>query len=558
LTVYSEEPYSADFFASNLGPLPCSQKSYKIIEHHWSYAGSDCFFEMKVPSRKVLLSDGKNVSLYDTSGSYSHSDFLINFDQGLPEARFDYLYGHIDKSDNPAKPKTQLYYARKGIITPEMVYVAQRESHAINDMPEFKAWMVNRFQGNGFGAIIPDDITAEYIRDEIAQGRAIIPANHKHRQLEPMIIGRGFSVKVNANLGLNTKTDKATNMIHQMMWATRWGADTVMSLSTGLSFDDLSKLVRNSHVPVGSVPIYDALAKVSGDLSKLSWEIYKEVLISHAEAGVDYITVHAGILQKHLPAVDNRISKIVSRGGRIMADWMRVNNKENFIDTNFDQLCEVLAKYDMVLSLGDGLRPGCIADANDAAQCSEMEYLGELTEKAWRFDIQTMIEGPGHMPMHMIQEHMKKQMACCQEAPFYTMGPLVTGIAPGYDHLSSAIGAAMIGWYGCSMLCYAPEHSQFGFVSGDNSKNSYWEGAKRGMMAYKIAAHAADLSKGNPRAWMRDYLISEAQFKLNWDDQFNLSLDPQVAKLFNQNDFSSDPFKTKSVDVPEVESLHAE
>ncbi|MBT6030713.1 MAG: phosphomethylpyrimidine synthase ThiC, partial [Crocinitomicaceae bacterium] len=427
---------------------------------------------------------------------------------------------------------SQMHYAKKGIITPEMEYVAIRENQKLQ---EYKS-LTKQHAGEHFGAQIPKEITAEFVRDEIAKGRAIIPNNINHPESEPMIIGRNFLVKINANIGNSAVTSTIEEEVEKMVWATRWGADTVMDLSTGKNIHETREwIIRNSPVPIGTVPIYQALEKVNGKAEELTWELFRDTLIEQAEQGVDYFTIHAGVLLRYVPMTANRVTGIVSRGGSIMAKWCLAHHKENFLYTHFEDICAIMKKYDVAFSLGDGLRPGSIADANDAAQFGELETLGELTKIAWEHDIQVMIEGPGHVPMQMIKENMDKEIQDCFEAPFYTLGPLTTDIAPGYDHITSGIGAAQIGWYGCAMLCYVTPKEHLGLPNRDD--------VKRGVITYKIAAHAADLAKGFPGAQNRDNAMSKARFEFRWEDQFNLALDPDTAKAYHDETLPSENAK---------------
>jgi phosphomethylpyrimidine synthase len=431
-----------------------------------------------------------------------------------------------------------MHYARKGIITPEMEFVALRENLRLRDVKEGLAELERnkRLTGNPFGAVIPGEITPEFVRDEIARGRAIIPANINHPELEPVIIGRNFLVKINANIGNSAVVSSIEEEVEKMVWATRWGADTVMDLSTGDNIHTTREyILRNSPVPIGTVPIYQALEKVGGKAEDLTWELYRDTLIEQAEQGVDYFTIHAGVLLRYVPLTANRVTGIVSRGGSILAKWCLAHHKENFLYTHFEEICEIMKAYDISFSLGDGLRPGSIADANDAAQFGELETLGELTQLAWKHDVQVMIEGPGHVPMHLIQENMEKQLKHCDEAPFYTLGPLTTDIAPGYDHITSGIGAAMIGWFGTSMLCYVTPKEHLGLPNRDD--------VKTGVITYKLAAHAADLAKGHPAARYRDDALSKARFEFRWPDQFNLSLDPDTAKAYHDETLPADGAK---------------
>src|SRR6476620_6889586 len=435
-------------------------------------------------------------------------------------------------------PVTQLAYASRGIITPEMEFIAIRENlgsardsrAAFGDSPNASSTARNslghQHAGNSFGANIPDEITPEYVRAEVARGRAIIPANINHPESEPMIIGRNFLVKINANIGNSAVSSSIEEEVEKLQWAAKWGADTVMDLSTGKNIHETREwILRNSPVPIGTVPIYQALEKVNGIAEDLTWEVYRDTLIEQAEQGVSYFTVHAGVLLRYIPLTAKRVTGIVSRGGSILAKWCLAHHKENFLYTHFEEICEIMKAYDVSFSLGDGLRPGCIADANDEAQFGELETLGELTEIAWKYDVQVMIEGPGHVPMQLIHENMTKQLEVCHEAPFYTLGPLTTDIAPGYDHITSAIGAAMIGWYGTAMLCYVTPKEHLGLPDKKDVKD--------GVIAYKIAAHAADLAKGHPGAQLRDDALSQARFEFRWEDQFNLSLDPDTAREFH-------------------------
>lgn len=525
--------------------------------------------DIQVAMREIRLADtvdkfnGKteknpSVAVYDTSGPFTDPNIVIDVKQGLPRIREKWIldrqdieqlpsisseYGKVRKSDakldelrfqhikNPLRAKsgqnvTQLHYAKKGIITPEMEYIAIRENQLLEERYNASDALWNQHPGNNFGARTPKFITPEFVRDEIAAGRAIIPANINHPESEPMIIGRNFLVKINANIGNSAVTSSIEEEVEKMVWATRWGADTVMDLSTGKNIHETREwIIRNSPVPIGTVPIYQALEKVNGKAEDLTWEIFKDTLIEQAEQGVDYFTIHAGVLLRYVPLTAKRLTGIVSRGGSIMAKWCLAHHKENFLYTHFDEICEIMKAYDVSFSLGDGLRPGSIADANDAAQFGELETLGELTKIAWKHDIQVMIEGPGHVPMHLIKENMDKQLEECHEAPFYTLGPLTTDIAPGYDHITSAIGAAMIGWFGCAMLCYVTPKEHLGLPNRKDVKD--------GVITYKLAAHAADLAKGHPGAQYRDNALSKARFEFRWEDQFNLSLDPDTAREYH-------------------------
>lgn len=522
--------------------------------------------DIRVPMREITLTDTETerglepnapVRVYDPSGIYSDPAALIDLRAGLPAIRTPWIeergdtelletvsstYGSARQQDlqtahlrfeHIKQPRralagrnvTQLHYARQGIITPEMEFIALRENMARQQSSEQPELAVQH-PGRSFGASIPDAITPEFVRDEIARGRAIIPANINHPEIEPMIIGRNFLVKVNANIGNSAVTSSIEEEVEKLTWSALWGADTVMDLSTGKNIHETREwIIRNSMVPIGTVPIYQALEKVDGVAEDLTWEIYRDTLIEQAEQGVDYFTIHAGVLLRYVPLTAKRVTGIVSRGGSIMAKWCLSHHRENFLYTHFEDICEIMKAYDVSFSLGDGLRPGSIADANDAAQFGELETLGELTKIAWKHDVQTMIEGPGHVPMHMIKENMERQLEVCDEAPFYTLGPLTTDIAPGYDHITSGIGAAMIGWFGCAMLCYVTPKEHLGLPNKQDVKD--------GLMAYKIAAHAADLAKGHPGAQLRDNALSKARFEFRWEDQFNLGLDPVTARNFH-------------------------
>jgi phosphomethylpyrimidine synthase len=426
-----------------------------------------------------------------------------------------------------------MHYARKGIITPEMEFIAIRESQRSDAYRELVA---KQHPGESYGAAMPREITPEFVRDEVARGRAIIPANINHPESEPMIIGRNFLVKINANIGNSALGSSIDEEVEKMVWAIRWGGDTVMDLSTGRNIHETREwILRNSPVPIGTVPIYQALEKVGGKAEELTWDIFRQTLIEQAEQGVDYFTIHAGVRLRYVPLTAKRVTGIVSRGGSILAKWCLAHHQENFLYTHFEDICEIMKAYDVSFSLGDGLRPGCIADANDAAQFGELDTLGELTKIAWKHDVQTMIEGPGHVPMHLIKENMDRQLAVCGEAPFYTLGPLTSDIAPGYDHITSAIGAAMIGWFGTAMLCYVTPKEHLGLPDRDD--------VREGVIAYKIAAHAADLAKGHPGAQLRDDVLSKARFEFRWEDQFNLSLDPDRAREFHDETLPQDGAK---------------
>ena len=520
--------------------------------------------DIQVPFREISLSDTpsafgaeKNppVMVYDTSGPYTDPNIKIDIRNGLPALRAKWIeerndteqldgpssaFGVERKNDpalaemrfnlsrQPRRAKTgmnvsQMHYARKGIITPEMEYIAIRENQRRENMSEL---LQTQHKGHDFGASIPKVITPEFVRDEVARGRAIIPMNINHPEIEPMIIGRNFLVKINANIGNSALGSSISEEVEKMVWGTRWGGDTVMDLSTGKNIHETREwIIRNSPVPIGTVPIYQALEKVNGKAEDLTWEIFRDTLIEQAEQGVDYFTIHAGVRLAYIPMTAKRMTGIVSRGGSIMAKWCLAHHKESFLYEHFEDICEIMKAYDVSFSLGDGLRPGSIYDANDEAQFAELKTLGELTQIAWKHDVQCMIEGPGHVPMHLIKENMDLQLEHCGEAPFYTLGPLTTDIAPGYDHITSGIGAAMIGWYGCAMLCYVTPKEHLGLPDKED--------VRVGIITYKIAAHAADLAKGHPGAQIRDNALSKARFEFRWDDQFNLGLDPEKAKEFH-------------------------
>ena len=494
--------------------------------------------------------------VYDTSGPYSEDDVDIDLRRGLGKFRRDWILERNDTEElsevtssftqqrmadegldhlrfeelpkprraKPGQCVTQKHYAMQGIVTPEMEYIAIRENQQRQKTRD--AVLLAQHKGESFGASIPEDITPEFVRDEVARGRAIIPNNINHPESEPMIIGRNFLVKVNANIGNSSVTSSIEEEVEKLVWSTRWGADTVMDLSTGRYIHETREwIVRNSPVPIGTVPIYQALEKVNGVAQDLTWEVFRDTLIEQAEQGVDYFTIHAGVLLRYVPMTAKRVTGIVSRGGSIMAKWCLSHHKESFLYTHFREICELCAQYDVSLSLGDGMRPGSVADANDEAQFAELETLGELTKIAWEYDVQVIIEGPGHVPMHMINENMEKQLEVCDEAPFYTLGPLTTDIAPGYDHFTSGIGAGMIGWYGCAMLCYVTPKEHLGLPNKED--------VKEGLITYKIAAHAADLAKGHPGAQIRDNAMSKARFEFRWHDQFNIGLDPQRAREYH-------------------------
>lgn len=551
--------------AITTAPFPSSRKIYINGSLH----------PVRVAMREIMLSDTKTygspgitvpnkpVIVYDTSGPYTDETSVVDVREGLPRLRQSWIssnedierlsgisseYGQTRLNDSTLNPLrfavntspfkarqnrnvTQLHYARKGIITPEMEYVAIRENQGLDQLrntPDANNdSLYKQHAGYSFGARTPIDlITPEFVRQEIAAGRAVIPANINHPEAEPMIIGRNFLVKINANIGNSAVSSGIEEEVEKAVWACRWGADTIMDLSTGKNIHETREwIIRNTPVPVGTVPIYQALEKVNGKAEDLSWELFRDTLIEQAEQGVDYFTIHAGVLLRYIPMTAARVTGIVSRGGSIMAKWCLAHHRENFLFTHFEEICEIMKAYDVTFSLGDGLRPGSIADANDAAQFAELETLGQLTKTAWKHDVQTIIEGPGHIPMHLIKENMDKQLKECHEAPFYTLGPLTTDIAPGYDHITSAIGAAMIGWFGTSMLCYVTPKEHLGLP---NKKD-----VKDGVITYKIAAHAADLAKGHPGAQYRDNALSKARFEFRWDDQFNLALDPDTAREYH-------------------------
>jgi len=495
--------------------------------------------ELRVPMREIALNGESPVYTYDTSGAYTDPEIKIDLRKGLEPIRRSWILGRGDVTGDkvlrakPGRNVSQMHYAKKGIITHEMEYVAIRENLLLERARE-EAKL--QHPGQNFGASLPERVTAEFVRDEVARGRAIIPSNINHPELEPMAIGRNFLVKINANIGNSAVASSIEEEVDKMTWATLWGADTVMDLSTGKNIHETREwIVRNSPVPIGTVPIYQALEKVGGKAEELTWELYRDTLIEQAEQGVSYFTIHAGVLLRYVPMTAKRVTGIVSRGGSIHAKWCLAHHKENFTYTHFEEICEIMKAYDISFSLGDGLRPGSIADANDRAQFSELETLGELTKTAWKHDVQTMIEGPGHVPMHLVKINMDKQLRECGEAPFYTLGPLTTDIAPGYDHITSGIGAAMIGWFGCAMLCYVTPKEHLGLPNKDD--------VKTGVITYKIAAHAADLAKGHPGAQVRDNALSKARFEFRWKDQFNLSLDPTTAKDFHDETLPQDAAK---------------
>jgi len=547
---------SAQVDQQSIQPFPRSQKIY--------VQGSRP--DIRVPMREISLDVTPTafggeinapVTVYDTSGPYTDPNVTIDVRKGLADVRSAWIeergdteklpglsseFGNRRLNDaelaamrfahvrNPRRAKaghnvSQMHYAKKGIITPEMEYVAIRENMKLAEARE-AGLLSAQHQGQSFGASIPKEITPEFVRSEVARGRAIIPANINHVELEPMIIGRNFLVKINGNIGNSALGSSIEEEVAKLTWGIRWGSDTVMDLSTGKHIHETREwIIRNSPVPIGTVPIYQALEKVGGIAEDLTWELFRDTLIEQAEQGVDYFTIHAGVLLRYVPLTAKRVTGIVSRGGSIMAKWCLAHHQENFLYTHFEEICEIMKAYDVSFSLGDGLRPGSIADANDAAQFGELETLGELTKIAWKHDVQCMIEGPGHVPMQMIKENMDKQLECCDEAPFYTLGPLTTDIAPGYDHITSGIGAAMIGWFGCAMLCYVTPKEHLGLPNKDD--------VKTGIITYKIAAHAADLAKGHPGAQIRDNALSKARFEFRWEDQFNLGLDPDTARAFH-------------------------
>ena len=494
--------------------------------------------DIRVPMRKITqtslkTSEGEEkqppIFVYDSSGPYTDPEVSFDIKEGLPSSR-TWLKKRLEEDPS----STQMSLAKKGIVTPEMEYIAIRENQNIEKNRKLKEGTFHA--GESFGASIPPFYTAEFVRDEIACGRAVIPANVNHPELEPMIIGRNFKIKVNSNIGNSALSSSIEDEVEKLTWSTRWGADTVMDLSTGKNIHETREwIIRNSPVPIGTVPIYQALEKVNGVAEDLNWDVFEETLIEQAEQGVDYFTIHAGVLLRYVPMTAKRVTGIVSRGGSIMAKWCLAHHEENFLYTNFHKICDIMQKYDVTFSLGDGLRPGSIADANDEAQFSELRTLGELTKIAWSENVQTMIEGPGHVPMHLIQENMTEQLKHCDEAPFYTLGPLTTDIAPGYDHITSAIGASMIGWFGCAMLCYVTPKEHLGLPNKED--------VKEGLMAYRIAAHAGDLAKGHPAAQIRDNALSKARFEFRWEDQFNLGLDPERSREYHDETLPKDSAK---------------
>ncbi len=558
-----EKRAAAEAFLKNVSDqsFPNSKKIYVPGKIH----------DIKVGMREITLTDtlvsgsskenpvyekNEPLCVYDTSGFYTDENVAIDVHKGIPRLRESWIdarddvqflesnsssfaqqrladegvdhirFEHLPKMRvaKEGKNVTQMHYAKKGIITPEMEYIAIRENLQREKVKDEILLMQQK--GQSFGASIPEQITPEFVRDEVARGRAIIPVNINHPECEPMIIGRNFLIKVNANIGNSAVTSSIEEEVEKLVWSAKWGADTVMDLSTGRNIHETREwIMRNSPVPIGTVPIYQALEKVNGIAEDLTWEIFRDTLIEQAEQGVDYFTIHAGVLLRYVPMTAKRVTGIVSRGGSIMAKWCLAHHKENFLYTHFEDICEILKKYDVSFSLGDGFRPGSVADANDEAQFAELHTLGELTKIAWKHDVQTIIEGPGHVPLHMIKENMEEQLEHCGEAPFYTLGPLTTDIAPGYDHITSGIGAANIGWYGCAMLCYVTPKEHLGLPNKED--------VKEGLMTYKIAAHAGDLAKGHPGAQIRDNAMSKARFEFRWYDQFNIGLDPERAREFH-------------------------
>jgi phosphomethylpyrimidine synthase len=557
VTVYVDKPKGTPYSVTT-GPIQGSRKVY---------ASPADRPDLRVPYREIVLTDPNEapVRVYDPSGPYTEADTAIDLAKGLPRVREPWIAVRsyeaiqprpVKPEDNgnvsvdalvapcpaervvrralPGQMVTQYEFARAGIITEEMIYVAHRENLCREAMLADAETKIA--DGESFGAAIPPFITPEFVRQEVARGRAIIPANINHPELEPMAIGRNFLVKVNANIGNSAVVSTAADEVEKLVWAIRWGADTVMDLSTGRNIHNIrSWILRNAPVPIGTVPIYQALEKVGGDPVKLNWDVFKDTLIEQAEQGVDYFTIHAGVRLPYVPLTANRVTGIVSRGGSIMARWCLAHHRESFLYERFDEICDIMRAYDVSFSLGDGLRPGSIADANDAAQFAELETLGELTRIAWGKGCQVMIEGPGHVPMHKIKDNMDKQLRECGEAPFYTLGPLTTDIAPGYDHITSGIGAAMIGWFGTAMLCYVTPKEHLGLPNRDD--------VKTGVITYKIAAHAADLAKGHPAAQVRDDALSRARFDFRWEDQFNLSLDPDTARTYHDETLPKDAHK---------------
>ncbi|WP_019592263.1 phosphomethylpyrimidine synthase ThiC [Thioalkalivibrio sp. ALRh] len=560
---------TAEVSAEVTRPFPNSEKRY--VE------GSRA--DIRVPYREVAQTptmtsgtpeENPPIPVYDTSGPYTDPDASIDLHRGLADLRGPWIderadtewldgpsseYGRARAADPelarlrfehirpPRRAKaganvSQMHYARQGIITPEMEYVAIRENNRLQELradPRYRK-LLRQHAGESFGAAIPDEITPEFVREEIARGRAIIPANINHPELEPMIIGRNFRVKVNTNIGNSAVTSSIEEEVEKLVWSARWGGDTLMDLSTGKNIHETREwILRNSPVPIGTVPIYQALEKVDGKPEDLTWELFRDTLIEQAEQGVDYFTIHAGVRLQYVPLTADRVTGIVSRGGSIMAKWCLAHHQENFLYTHFDEICEIMKAFDVSFSLGDGLRPGCLADANDAAQFGELETLGELTQKAWEHDVQVMIEGPGHVPLQKVKENVDKELEDCFEAPFYTLGPLVTDIAPAYDHITSGIGAANIGWYGTAMLCYVTPKEHLGLPNKQDVRD--------GIITYKIAAHAADLAKGFPGAQLQDNALSKARFEFRWEDQFNLALDPERAREFHDETLPKEAHK---------------
>jgi len=566
--------------------MPTESTTFSTIRTPSSYPASQKRYlsgtrpDVRVPYREIALSATRHseraevnppLPVYDTSGPYTDTDEQIDLSRGLPDLCSNWIKGRGDteiltgpnseyarqrerdlltyhlrfpspciaRRANSGQNVSQMHYARKGIVTPEMEFVALRESMLLERLFENPAYasLLRQHRGESFGARLPQQVTPEFVRAEVAAGRAIIPSNVNHPELEPMIIGRNFKVKINANIGNSAVTSSPAEEVDKMIWATYWGADTIMDLSTGKNIHELREwIIRNCPVPVGTVPIYQTLEKVGGRAEELTWELMRDTLIEQAEQGIDYFTLHAGVRLRWIPLTVNRMTGIVSRGGSILAKWCLAHHQENFLYTNFDEICEIMKAYNVSFSLGDGLRPGSINDANDEAQFAELRTLGELTERAWKHDVQVMIEGPGHVPMQRIRENMDKELQHCFEAPFYTLGPLVTDIAPGYDHITSAIGAAQIGWYGTAMLCYVTPKEHLGLPNKQD--------VRTGIISYKIAAHAADLAKGWPCAQLRDNALSKARFEFRWEDQFNLSLDPDRAREFHDETLPHDGAKT--------------
>jgi len=557
-----ERRQQAEEFIKNVSgqSYPNSEKIYVTGKLH----------DIKVGMREIKVGDtfvggteenpifepNEPVRVYDTSGVYTDPEVTVDVHVGLPKLRDEWISSRADTEElegassgysqqrladegldhirfenlpkvrraKAGKNVTQMHYARQGIITPEMEYIAIRENTKRAEMRD--EILMHQHKGESFGANIPEEITPEFVRKEVAEGRAIIPSNINHPESEPMIIGRNFLIKVNSNIGNSAVSSSIEEEVEKLVWSTKWGADTVMDLSTGRYIHETREwIIRNSPVPIGTVPIYQALEKVNGVAEDLTWEVFRDTLIEQAEQGVDYFTIHAGVLLRYVPMTAKRVTGIVSRGGSIMAKWCLSHHKENFLYTHFEEICEICKAYDVAFSLGDGLRPGSIADANDEAQFSELHTLGELTKIAWKHDVQVMIEGPGHVPLHMVKENMEEQLEHCHEAPFYTLGPLTTDIAPGYDHITSGIGAANIGWYGCAMLCYVTPKEHLGLPNKED--------VKEGLITYKIAAHAGDLAKGHPGAQIRDNALSKARFEFRWHDQFNLGLDPERAREYH-------------------------